>query len=312
MPNPYSVELRERVIARVESGASRREAAEHFEISPSAAVKWLQRWRDAGSAMAIPRGGSTSPLEKRANWLLALIAEQPDLTLDEVLVAMRKRRIAGSRTALWRFFARHKITFKKSLGAAEQERADVARARRRWIREQGMLDSTRLVFIDETAANTKMVRLSGRCPRGERLVGRVPHGHWKTITFVAALRHNGITAPLVLDGAMTGETFLAYVEQCLAPTLMRKDIVIMDNLSAHKVPGIREAIEAAGATLRYLPQYSPDLNPIEMLFSKLKAFLRKLAERTIPRLCGAIGSFVPRLSARQAANYFRHAGYAYK
>jgi transposase len=175
-----------------------------------------------------------------------------------------------------------------------------------------MLDSTRLVFIDETAANTKMVRLSGRCPRGERLVGRVPHGHWKTITFVAALRHNGITAPFVLDGSMTGEIFLAYVEQYLAPTLKRKDIVIMDNLSAHKVPGIREAIEAAGATLRYLPQYSPDLNPIEMLFSKLKAFLRKLAERTIPRLCRSIGSFIPTLSARESVNYFRHAGYAYK
>lgn len=175
-----------------------------------------------------------------------------------------------------------------------------------------MLDSTRLVFIDETAANTKMVRLSGRCPRGERLVGRVPHGHWKTITFVAALRHNGITAPFVLDGSMTGEVFLAYVEQYLAPTLKRKDIVIMDNLSAHKVPGIREAIEAAGATLRYLPQYSPDLNPIEMVFSKLKAVLRKLAERTIPRLCRSIGLFVPILSARESINYFRHAGYAYK
>jgi transposase len=175
-----------------------------------------------------------------------------------------------------------------------------------------MLDSTRLVFIDETAANTKMVRLSGRCPRSERLVGRVPHGHWKTITFVAALRHNGITAPFVLDGSMTGETFLAYVEQFLVPTLMRKDIVILDNLSAHKAPGIREAIEAVGATLRYLPQYSPDLNPIEMFFSQLKAFLRKLAERTIPRLCRAIGSFVPRLSAHHAANYFRHAGYACK
>ena len=312
MPSSYTAEMRERVIARVESGASRREAAEHFEISPSAAVKWLQRWHDDGSATAIPRGGSTSPLEKHANWLLALIAKQPDLTLDEVLVAMRKRRIAGSRTALWRFFARHEFTFKKSLRAAEQERADVARARRRWIREQGMLDSTRLVFIDETAANTKMVRLSGRCPRSERLVGRVPHGHWKTITFVAALRHNGITAPFVLDGSMTGETFQAYVEQFLAPTLMRKDIVILDNLSAHKAPGIREAIEAVGATLRYLPQYSPDLNPIEMFFSQLKAFLRKLAERTIPRLCRAIGSFVPRLSARQAANYFRHAGYACK
>jgi transposase len=113
MPNPYSAEMRERVIARVESGASRRETAEHFEISASAAVKWLQRWRDAGSSTAMPRGGSTSPLEKHANWLLALIAKQPDLTLDEVFAAMRKRRIAGSRTALWRFFARHKITFKK-------------------------------------------------------------------------------------------------------------------------------------------------------------------------------------------------------
>jgi transposase len=111
---------------------------------------------------------------------------------------------------------------------------------------------------------------------------------------------------------MTGKTFLAYVEQFLAPTLKRKDIVILDNLSAHKAPGIREAIEAVGATLRYLPQYSPDLNPIEMFFSQLMAFLRKLAERTIPRLCRAIGSFVPRLSARQAANYFRHAGYACK
>src|SRR6202030_943705 len=141
---------------------------------------------------------------------------------------------------------------KKSLQAAERKRADVARARRRWIREQGLLDSTRLVFIDETAVSTNMVRLSGRCPRSERLVGRVPHGHWKTITFVAALRHNGITAPFVLDGSMTGETFLAYVEQFLAPTLMRKDIVILDNLSAHKAPGIREAIEAVGATLRYL------------------------------------------------------------
>jgi transposase len=175
-----------------------------------------------------------------------------------------------------------------------------------------MLDSTRLVFIDETAANTKMVRLSGRCPRGERLVGSVPHGHWKTITFVAALRLDGITAPFVLDGSMTGELFLAYVEQCLAPTLKRNDIVIMDNLSAHKVLGIREAIEAKGAQLRYLPQYSPDLNPIEMFFSKLKAFLRKLAERTIPRLCRSIGKFVPTLRARESINYFRHAGYAYK
>src|SRR5208282_948711 len=136
---------------------------------------------------------------------------------------------------------------KKSLRAAEQERADVARARRRWIREQGMFDPARLVFIDETAANTKMARLSGRCARGERLVGRVPHGHWKTITFVGALRHNGMTAPFVVDGPMTGPTFLCYVEQCLAPTLKRNDTVVMDNLPTHKVAGVREAIEARGA-----------------------------------------------------------------
>lgn len=166
------------------------------------------------------------------------------------------------------------------------------------------------MFIDETSANTKMVRLGGRCPRGERLVGHVPHGHWKTITFVAGLRHNGMVAPLVIDGSMTGPTFLAYVEQCLVPTLKRKDIVVMDNLAAHKVAGVREAIEAVGATLRYLPPYSPDLNPIEMPFSKMKAFLRKMAERTIPDLCRSIGSFVPRLSAREARNYLRHAGYA--
>ena len=187
----------------------------------------------------------------------------------------------------------------------------MARARRRWRREQCKLDAARLVFLDETAVNTKMVRLRGRSLRGERLVGREPHGHWKTVTFVAGLRHDGMVAPFVLDGAMNGEVFRAYIEQSLVPTLKRRDIVIMDNLSTHKVYGVRESIEAVGATLRYLPQYSPDLNPIEMSFSKLKAYLRKLAERTLPGLCRSVGRFALNLSARHAANYFRHAGYAY-
>ena len=155
-----------------------------------------------------------------------------------------------------------------------------------------------------------MVRLYGRCARGERLVGHVPQGHWKTITFVAALRRHGMTAPQTIDGSMTGKKFLAYVEQCLAPTLKRKDIVMIDNLPAHKAAGVREAIEARGATLRYLPKYSPDLNPIEMSFSKLKADLRKAAERTIPRLRRRIGRFARTLTARETSNYFRHAGYA--
>jgi transposase len=172
-----------------------------------------------------------------------------------------------------------------------------------------MLDPARLVFIDETAVSTNLVRLRGRAPRGVRLIGRVPLGQWKTITFVAALRHNKMTAPMVIEGAMTGEMFLAYVEQCLVPTLKRDDVVVIDNFAAHKVSGVQEAIEKAGAALRYLPKYSPDLNPIELPYSKFKAFLRKAAERTIPGLYRTIRSFVPQLGARECANYFRHAGY---
>src|SRR3981189_1720714 len=137
---------------------------------------------------------------------------------------------------------------KKSLHAAEQQRPDVALARRRWRREQFMFDPARLVFIDETAASTKMVRLRGRCPRSERLVGSVPHGHWKTITLVAGLRHHGIVAPLVIDGPIDGKVFLTYIERCLAPTLDHGDIVIMDNLPTHKVAGLTQAIEAPDAT----------------------------------------------------------------
>jgi transposase len=195
---------------------------------------------------------------------------------------------------------------KKSLRAAEQHRADVARARRRWIRQQGFLDTTRLVFIDETATSINMVRLRGRCLRGERLISHIPQGAWKTITFVAALRHNKMVAPMVIDGPIDGPAFMAYVEQCLAPMLKCNDIVVMDNLPAHKVPGVKGVIEAVGATVQYLPQYSPDLNPIEMPFSKFKAFLRK----TVRGLCRRIGSFVPTITRAECRNYFRHAGYA--
>jgi transposase len=178
------------------------------------------------------------------------------------------------------------------------------------MREQGMLDPARLVFIDETAVSTNLVRLRGRAPRGIRVIGTVPLGGWETITFVAALRHKKMTAPMVIEGAMTGEIFLAYVEQCLVPTLRRNDIVVMDNCRIHLGHGIRSAIENAGATLRYLPKYSPDLNPIELPYSKFKEFLRKVAARTVPALSRAIRSFIPQLSPQECANYFRHAGYA--
>jgi transposase len=165
------------------------------------------------------------------------------------------------------------------------------------------------VFIDETAVTTKMVRHRGRAPRGERLVASVPHGHWKTLTFIAALRSNGLTAPYVFDGAMDGPSFLTYVEQVLAPTLRKRDIVFLDNLRTHKITGVREAIEATGAKLRYLPAYSPDLNPIEMTFSKLKTALRKGAKRTVKALMRLIGKLIKTFAPDQCANYFRHAGY---
>ena len=198
---------------------------------------------------------------------------------------------------------------KKSLRAAERKRADVARARRRWIREQGFLDPARLVFIDETAVTTNMIRLNGWNPCGERLVSDAPMGHWDTVTFIAGLRQTGIVAPMLIKGAMNGEAFLAYIEQCLVPTLKRKDIVVVDNVSFHKVAGVEEAIQAAGAELRYLPQYSPEFNPIELVFHPLKASLRKAAERTIEGLERRVGAFIRALDPSECMGYFRHAGY---
>jgi transposase len=198
---------------------------------------------------------------------------------------------------------------KKSLHAAEQQRPDVAAAREAWRARQPNLDPDRLIFIDETWATTNMTRRYGRAPRGQRLVAAVPHGHWKTSTFVAGLRSTGLTAPLVVDGAMNGETFRAYVEQVLAPTLQPGDNVIMDNLASHKVAGIREAIEARGASLIYLPPYSPDLNPIEQAFAKLKALLRKIAARTVAALWDALGDTLTRFTPQECVNYLDSGGY---
>lgn len=154
-----------------------------------------------------------------------------------------------------------------------------------------------------------MARLRGRAPRGERCRAAVPHGHWKTTTFIAGLRCDGVIAPMVLDGAMNGDVFLAYIQQALAPELTPGDIVIMDNLSTHKVDGVREAIEAAGAKLLYLPPYSPDFNPIEKAFAKLKALLRAAAARTIPDLWDAIKTALDAFSPAECFNYFCSAGY---
>lgn len=185
----------------------------------------------------------------------------------------------------------------------------MAARRRAWRAARAWIDPERLVFIDESGVNTKMTRLHGRAPVGRRLLAAAPYGHWKTMTFVAALRHAGVSAPWVLDGAMDGDAFRTYTAAILAPTLSPGDIVVMDNLPAHKVAGIAETIAAAGAQLFYLPPYSPDMNPIEMAFAKLKAALRAQPARTIDALWRRIGAVLDTYTPQECANYFHAAGY---
>jgi transposase len=194
--------------------------------------------------------------------------------------------------------------------ASEQDRPDVARKRARWKTHQADLDPRRLVFIDETWAKTNMGPLRGWSPRGQRLRGQVPHGRWKTVTFLAALRHDRIDAPWVYDGPIDGNGFRVYVETVLVPTLAPGDVVILDNLGSHKGKAVRKAIRAAGAKLFFLPPYSPDLNPIEQVFAKLKHLMRKAQERTVNALWRSIGSLLDAFSPDECARYLANAGYA--
>jgi transposase len=198
---------------------------------------------------------------------------------------------------------------KKSAHAAEQDRPDILTRRWNWFEGQLDLNPDRLVFIDETWASTNMARTHGRAPRGKRLRAAVPHGHWKTTTFVAGLRNTGMVAPMVLDGPINGELFQIYVDQVLVPELRPGDVVIMDNLGSHKGAGIRRAIESVGASLLFLPPYSPDFNPIERAFAKLKSALRKAAQRTLDDLWATIGRIVEAFTPAECANYFAAAGY---
>ena len=194
--------------------------------------------------------------------------------------------------------------------AGERDRPDVASRRAQWTKYQDRIDPSRLVFIDETWTKTNMAPLRGWGPRGRRLIAKVPHGHWQTTTFLAALRHDRIDAPWLLEGPIDGESFHLYVEKVLVPTLRIGDVVIMDNLGSHKGKAIRRLIRAAGAKLIFLPKYSPDLNPIEQVFAKLKHLLRKAAARTVETVCAAIGELLGTFTKDECANYFKNSGYA--
>ena len=195
--------------------------------------------------------------------------------------------------------------------ASEQERPDVAEQRAAWRASQPEIDPDRVVFLDETWAKTNMTRSYGRAERGTRVVEKTPCGRWQTTTFLGALRAEGFIAPLTVEGSINGELFRAWVEQHLAPALRPGDLVVMDNLSSHKVPGIRKAIEKAGAELRYLSPYSPDLNPIELAFSKFKKLLRDGAERTVDKLRKLCGNILHQFTEFEWRNYFQRCGCRY-
>jgi transposase len=313
MARAYSQDLRDRVINVVERGSMGcREAARHFEVSASTAIKWVQRYRRVGDRRHAGTGGHRpSKLKPHRAWLVAVIDAQPDLTLAALCQRFLDERGVRTDTGmLSRFFTGEGISFKKSVLPCEQDRPDVKRKRVGWKRHQGRLDPKRLVFIDETWAKTNMTRTHGRCRKGARLRAKMPHGHWQTLTFLAALRLNRIDAPAVLDGPINGASFLAYVEQLLMPTLQPGDIVVLDNLGSHKGDAVCKAIRKAGAKLLFLPPYSPDLNPIEQVFAKLKTLLRKAGERTVEGTWKRIGSLPECFTPGDCANYFKYSGYA--
>jgi transposase len=309
---PYSQDLRERVFAAADDGEPVGRIATMLRVSVSYVCKVLSRRRLTGQTQARPQRCHVVPkLSGLLPAIEAQVSRRPDATIAELCAwLLETHKVSASTGLMNKTLAALELTFKKkSLHAAEQEREDVAKARVEWREQQPKLSPPKLVFIDESSVKTNMTRRCGRAKRGHRLVAAVPHGHWKTTTFVGALRCDGLTAPLTIDGAINGELFLAYVEQVLVPTLKPGDIVIMDNLRVHKMAGVREAIEAAGAKLLFIPPYSPDLNPIELAFSKLKALLRAKAIRTVDALWNALGELCDSFSPGECANYFRHDGY---
>ena len=311
MGKPYSLDLRKRVVAAVETGGlSCNQAAKQFGVGISTAIGWVRRLRETGSIAPGKMGGHKPKAisgEHRV-WLLQRIKDR-DFTLRGLVAELAERGLKVDYRSVWEFVHAERLSFKKSVAAGERDRSDVARRRAQWTKYQDRVEPERLVFIDETWTRTDMAPLRGWAPRGRRLTAKVPHGRWKTMTFLAALRHDRIDAPWFLEGPIDGDSFRLYVEMVLLPTLRPGDIVIMDNLGSHKGKAVRRLIRSAGAKLFFLPKYSPDLNPIEQFFAKLKHFLRKAAARTVEAVCLAIGEILQAFSPEECANYLTNSGY---
>jgi len=305
----YSMDLRERVIQAWDGSGDADEVAATFSVSRSWVHRLVQRRRETGSiAPRKPTKFRTRVLAGQEARLAALIRLRPDATLAELRDAVPT---TAALSTLWLEIDRLGLTVKKTVRADEQRRPDVAAARRRWQATLPLHDARQYVFVDESGVATDLIRRYARSLRGTRIGDYTPCGHWQVHTVVAALRPTELTATAVFDGPIDAITFRAYVEQVLVPTLRPGDVVVLDNLAAHKQPEVRGAIERVGALLRFLPPYSPDFNPIEQAFAKLKAFLRATRPRTFGQICdliaAALGLFLP----EECANYVKHCGYRF-
>jgi transposase len=306
---PFSNDLRLRIHEACQAGDSTAEVAEQFRVSPAFVRRLKQRFRLTGFLAPKPGGhGPTRKLVAHEEALRQAVRQRPDATPAE---HRERLKLPAARVTVWRTLRRLGLTRKKkSTHATERDRPDVAEARRQWPEKLAGVDLKELVFLDETGANTAMQRTHGYAPKGERVVGAVPFKGWQAVTFVGALTAGGLIAPWALEGALNGEWFLAYVEQVLVPALKPGMVVVMDNLPCHKVQGVEEAIRAAGCRLEYLPAYSPDLNPIENAYSKLKRALRDWAARTVEGVYEALRQIITRFGPAECLNYFRRCGYA--
>jgi transposase len=305
---PYSLDLRTRVLAAVEAHeGSWRVIARRFRVSLTFVAGLIQRQRHTGDVAPKPHGGGHPPAldEAARQRLRQLVQEQPDATLAEL---RQQLGLSCSLMAVWRALRQLKITRKKkSLHHEEQDRPDVQEKRQAFQEEVAELDPERLIFVDETGANTAMTRTHGRAPAGERVPGSVP-GDWDSVTTIAGVRLSGVVAPWAFVGAMDTEHFQVYVTQVLVPELQPGDVVIWDNLKPHKNVEAVQAIEQAGATVKPLPPHSPDLTPIEKLWSKAKGVLRSAAARTVERVYEAMGAALQSVIPQDILGWFQSCG----
>ncbi|MBK8839715.1 MAG: IS630 family transposase [Hyphomonadaceae bacterium] len=313
MTRALSMDLRERAMARLEKGETCRQVAATPQVGVTSVVKWSRRKRDTGScAPKKPPGPKPYVLkETQRDYIRKRLRDEPHAMLRAIQIELAELGTKVSYGAIWNFVHADGLSFKKTAIADERLRPDVVRRRKRWRSIQTWIDPDRLVFIDETWVKTNMAPLRGWSARGKRLNGYAPHRQWKTSTFLAGLRRHAITAPFVFEGPINGEIFKTYVADVLVPTLRPGDIVVMDNLGSHKGRAIRELVRKAGARVWFLPPYSPDLNPIEQVFAKLKHMLRKAQERTSERAWDRIGQLLKTFSPEECANYVANSGYRF-